>query len=219
MIARTRPEGATHVHCRFPLVRGRVGEGLRTRGSWLRPRVRRLAAATALGVALMAVVAAPGALAVGQQHERFHDFGTDVDLDFCGTGQRIDIAFDVWVNAFHAPNQGLYKETARGKVTFTNPLTGDIVILRFANTILEVLVEGELDGLHVVDTAVKGLPELIKTPHGGVLTRDAGYIVFRNSFDGDELVSSEIVVNKGPHPNAESDFELFCEIMPEALGI
>ena len=188
-------------------------------GSCLRARVRRLAAATVVGVALLALVGAPGALAQGQQHERFHDVGTEVDLNFCGTGQRIDIAFDVWVNAFQAPNRGLYKETARGEVTFTNPLTGDIVILRFANTILDVLVEGDLDGLHVIDTAVRGLPELIKTPRGGVLTRDAGYIVVRNTFDGDEFISQEILVNKGPHPNAESDFELFCEIMPEALGI
>jgi hypothetical protein len=181
--------------------------------------VRRLAAATALGVALSAVVGAPGALAAGQQHERVHDVGSEVDPDFCGTGAEIDIAFDVWINAFTAPNKGLYKETARGKVTFTNPLTDDTVILRFANTVLDVLVSGDLDGIHVVDTAVKGLPELIKTPHGGVLSRDAGYIVFRNTFDGDEFISGEIIVNKGPHPNAESDFERFCEIMPEALGI
>jgi hypothetical protein len=25
--------------------------------------------------------------------------------------------------------------------------------------------------------------------------------------------------HKGPHPQAESDFELFCEIVPEALGL
>jgi hypothetical protein len=193
-------------------VRGHAG------GAGLNVRMRRLAGAAAASVALLAV-AVPGSLAAGQQHERFHDVGTDVDPNFCGTGQRIDIAFDVWVNAFHAPNRGLYKETARGKVTFTNPVTGDTVILRFANTILDVLVEGDLDGLHVIDTAVKGLPELFKTPRGGVLTRDAGYIVFRNTFDGDELISQEILVNKGPHPNAESDFELFCEILPPALGI
>jgi hypothetical protein len=65
----------------------------------------------------------------------------------------------------------------------------------------------------------KGLPELFKTPHGGVLTRDAGYIVFRDTFDGDEFIAGEIVVNRGPHPQADSDFELFCQIIPEALGL
>jgi len=33
-----------------------------------------------------------------------------------------------------------------------------------------------------------------------------------NTFDGDEFIGGEIVVNKGPHPQAESDFELFCQI-------
>ena len=47
--------------------------------------------------------------------------------------------------------------------------------------------------------------------------RDAGYIVFRVTFDGDTFVGSEIVVNKGPHPQADSDFELFCQIMQWVL--
>ena len=52
-----------------------------------------------------------------------------------------------------------------------------------------------------------------------MLNRDAGYIVFHDTFDGDEFISGEIVVNRGPHPQAESDFELFCEFMTDALGL
>ena len=51
-----------------------------------------------------------------------------------------------------------------------------------------------------------------------MLIRDAGHITFRDTLDGEELLSSEIVVNKGPHPEADSDFELFCEVTTEALG-
>jgi hypothetical protein len=188
-------------------------------GSWLHTRVRRAAAATAFGVALMAVVGAPGAFGANPQGNHFRDVGTDVDPDFCGTGQEVDIAFDIRVNEWFAPHQGDYKQTSTGKVTYTNPATGDIVIQRFANAIWDVFVSGDPEGVHVIDTTVKGLPELFKTPHGGVLTRDAGYIVLRNTFDGDEFISGEIVVNKGPHPQAESDFELFCQIVPEALGL
>ena len=43
--------------------------------------------------------------------------------------------------------------------------------------------------------------------------------MFQDTFDGDEFISSEIVINNGPHPQADSDFELFCEFMPEALGL
>jgi hypothetical protein len=106
-----------------------------------------------------------------------------------------------------------------GYVTLTNPLTGAFVTNRFAGPLWEKLVSGDPAGLHVQDTIVKGLPELWKSSRGGVITRDAGYIVIRNTFDGDTFISSEIVVNKGPHPQAESDFELFCELIPPALGI
>jgi hypothetical protein len=44
-------------------------------------------------------------------------------------------------------------------------------------------------------------------------------IAFADTFEGDEFISSEIVLVKGPHPEAESDFALFCEVVTEALGI
>jgi len=113
-------KGATHVHCRFPLVRGRAVEGY-VRGSCLAAGVCRLAAATALGVALMALVGAPGALASGQEHDHFRDVFTDVDEDFCGTGQEIDIAGNVLVNEWHSPHKSDFRTTAVGTVTFTNP--------------------------------------------------------------------------------------------------
>jgi hypothetical protein len=74
--------------CGVESMRGRTG---RFR---IRAGVRRLAAATALGVALLAVVGAPGALAAGQAHDHFRDIGTDVEPDFCEPGHEIDIAFN-----------------------------------------------------------------------------------------------------------------------------
>jgi hypothetical protein len=189
------------------------------RGFRLRSRARRLAAATGIGVALVALVGAPAALAAGQQGNHFRDVGTDVDPDFCGTGQEVDVAFNVRVNEWLAPHKADFKTTTSGKVILTNPLTGDAVISKFAGPTWVETMSGDPAGLHVEEVATKGLPELIKTPHGGVLTRDAGYIVLRNTFDGDEFISGEIVVNKGPHPEAESDFELFCKVVPEALGL
>ena len=60
-----------------------------------------------------------------------------------------------------------------------------------------MFVSGDPAGINVHDFINKGLPELFKTPHGGVLTRDAGYIVQRAVFDGDPFLSIEIVVHKG----------------------
>jgi hypothetical protein len=180
----------------------------------------RLAVALAAVVALLLAVAAPGALAANPQHERFHDVDAFADDNFCDTGQTIEVTVDVWVNEWSAPNQDVFaKNTQRGTLTFTNSLTGDTVLEHFANTSSAVLVSGDPDGIHVLDITVNGLPELFKPPHGGVLTRDAGHIVLRQTFDGDEFISGEILIDRGPHPQAESHFELFCEIMPEALGI
>jgi len=191
-------------------VRGYAG------GFRFRARVRSLAAATALGVA---AIAAPGALAAAPQHDHFRDIGTDVDPDFCGTGKQIDIAFNVLVNEWSAPHGADFRSTATGTFTLTNPLTGDSVIQRFAGPVSNTFISGDPEGIHVDVVTVKGLPELWKFPHGRVLTRDAGYIQFLVTSDGDEFISQEMVVDKGPHPQAESDFELFCEILPPALGI
>jgi hypothetical protein len=68
-------------------------------------------------------------------------------------------------------------------------------------------------------TSFKGLPEKIQTAHGRVLLRDAGIITFVDTFDlntGD-FISEEVIV-KGPHPEADSDFELFCEVVTGALA-
>jgi hypothetical protein len=59
----------------------------------------------------------------------------------------------------------------------------------------------------------------LQTVNGPVLLRDAGLIVFEITFEGDEFISQETLLVKGPHPDAESDFTLFCEVMTEALGI
>jgi hypothetical protein len=191
----------------------------RSRGLLLRSGVRRFLAASGAGIVLLALAATPAALGAGQQHSRFHEVDSFVDPDFCGTGQAIDIAIDLRGNEFEAPHKADFKLTATGTATFTNPATGDVVINRFAGPIWETLISGDPEGIHVDESTVKGLPELVKSPHGGVLTRDAGYAVVRNTFDGDELISSEIVFAKGPHPDKESDLELFCALVPEALGI
>jgi hypothetical protein len=192
--------------------------GSARRGSRLRPAVRRLATVASAAVALLAVAGSP-APADSPQGNHFRDVGTDVDPDFCGTGQTVEIAFNVRVNEWLAPHNADFKTVTSGKVVFTNPATGASVINQFAGPTWVTTISGDPEGLHVEQVTVKGLPELVKTPHGGVLIRDAGYITLQNTFDGDEFVSGEILVDKGPHPDAESDFELFCQVVPEALGI
>jgi hypothetical protein len=174
-----------------------------------------LALFTALGLMPAAALAAP------PEHEQFRDVGTDVDPDFCGTGQAINISFDNRVNIWIAADSptGLVKTTFSGKTVFTNPDTGDAVTVSSAGQFTEEEVSGDPAGVHTVLITNKGLQEKIQTTHGPVLTRDAGIMAFLLTFEGDELVSFETVVARGPHPEAESGFELFCEVMVPALGI
>jgi hypothetical protein len=67
-------------------------------------------------------------------------------------------------------------------------------------------------------TTYKGLPERIQTANGPVLLRDAGFATFADTFNLEtgEFISSEFTA-KGPHPEAGSDFTLFCEVISEAL--
>lgn len=65
----------------------------------------------------------------------------------------------------------------------------------------------------------RGLPEKISTPHGPVLLRDAGIISFSDTVDisTGELISSDVLI-KGPHPEANSDFTLFCNVITADLA-
>jgi hypothetical protein len=179
----------------------------------------RLPLCLALFTALALMPAA--ALAAPPGHEHFRDAGTDVDPDFCGTGQTINVSFDVRVNIWLSPEgaEELVRTTFSGKIVFTNPDTGDSVTVSSAGQTTEVLISGDPEGVHTVLATTKGLPEKVQTTDGPVLLRDAGLIAFLVTFDGDEFISQETVLVKGPHPDAESDFELFCEVTTEALGI
>jgi hypothetical protein len=151
----------------------------------------------------------------------FRDVGTDTDPDFCGTGQDVNIAFDIRTNEWISPNgpEELVRTTRSGKITYTNPDTGVSVVVSFAGQATATTISGDPEGLHTLLITNKGLPEKIQTANGPVLLRDAGLIVREITFNGDEFISQETVVVKGPHPDAASDFALFCEVMTEALGI
>src|SRR4051794_10072483 len=88
-------------------------EGARGHG----PR-RRLAAAMALAAASIALTAAPAALAAAANVNHFHNVGSDVDPDFCGTGVAINFAFDFRGTEWFAPHNADYKNVQTGAVTF-----------------------------------------------------------------------------------------------------
>jgi hypothetical protein len=171
------------------------------------------AVALTLALAPLAALAAPN-------KDQFRDVGTDIDPDFCGTGETVEIAFDVLVNVFFTPGaeEEFDKLTQSGKVTFTAE-NGSTVINTFAGQVTNTIVEGDESGVHTHVFTTKGQPEKLRVAGGGVLTLDAGLIVERITFDANDEIIDYEASWKGPHPEAESEFELFCEVMTEALGL
>jgi hypothetical protein len=74
------------------------------------------------------------------------------------------------------------------------------------------------DGTMTFTTTYEGLPERISTTRGAILTRDAGIVTFITTVDSDGNVISQTVTQSGPHPEADADFALFCEVVTVALA-
>jgi len=173
----------------------------------------------ALLVALITALAVvPGTALGAKPIEQFHDHFTDsFSAEICGVAVGLDLRV---TDNFFLYADGSFKDTSSFQGTFTNPLNGNAVALSSAGQVTgppPIVDEGA--GTITFLTSFKGLPEKIQAAHGPVLLRDAGVITFADTFDLEtgEFISSDIIVNRGPHPEADSDFTLFCEVISEAL--
>ena len=175
----------------------------------------------ALAVALVTVfvVVIPGTALGAQPIERFHAHFTESFSDeICGIP--VDIELVVTDNFFIYADES-FRDTSSVRTTFTNPVNGNSVVVSSAGQVTgpPPIVDEEAGTITFL-FSLKGLPERIQTANGPVLLRDAGIITFADTFDLEtgEFISSELTVLKGPHPEADSDFALFCEVISEALA-
>jgi hypothetical protein len=166
-------------------------------------------------VTALAIV--PGTALGAKPIEQFHDHFTDSFSDeICGIA--VDVEVVVTDNFFVFPDEA-FRDTASVRATFTNPVNGNSIVISNAGLVTGEAVIDEAAGTITFFTSFKGLPEKIQTAQGPVLLRDVGFVTFADTFDlatGD-FISSEIVFEKGPHPDLDSDFELFCEVISGAL--
>jgi hypothetical protein len=152
--------------------------------------------------------------------QQFHDhvtgsFSADI---FCGIPADIEFAL---TNNFFLYADGSFKVTTSTRYTITNPENGKSVLVSLAGVVpsgAAPIVDAEAGTITFI-TSFKGLPLKLQAANGSVLLRDAGIITFADTFDlvTGEFISSEIIVNKGPHPHGDSDFTLFCEVLSSAL--
>jgi hypothetical protein len=180
---------------------------------------RRLVRCTLLLASIMALAVVPGTALGAQPIQQFHDHFTDdiPGADICGITADLHL---VVTDNFFLYADGSAKDTSSFQQTFTNPVNGKSVVLSSAGLIsFPTAIENEEAGTITFLSSFKGLPEKIQTAQGAVLLRDAGFITFANTFDLEtgDFISSEVIVNKGPHPEADSGGTLFCRVISGAL--
>jgi hypothetical protein len=178
--------------------------------------LRRAALVAALATTIVVAILA-GTASAAKPIAQFHDHFTDsFSTDICGIP--VDATIRVTDNFFVYEDS--FKDTSSVSATVTNPVNGKSVIVSNAGQISgpPPIVDEEAGTITFL-TSFKGLPEKIQTAQGPVLLRDAGVITFADTFDLEtgEFLSSQVFVN-GPHPEADSDFQLFCEVVSGALA-
>lgn len=178
-----------------------------------------------IGIATASLVmgAAPAAQAADPGVNRFTFSTAFTDPDFCGTGHAVDVAISAMGTEFLSPNQNVDYATAfHAWLTYTNHDTGASVISRATGRFTTLDISGDPNGIHVVEATNKGLQQF-RLEHGGVLMTDAGLVTRRATYNGEEFVSVEITISRGPHPlfasGSDGNDQLKCEVIPPALGL
>lgn len=169
--------------------------------------MRRFIAGTLAGTLLIATFAIP-VMAAGPDHETIR--GSDVETDFCGTGETVNVAFQ---GAFNE-----WEDQAFGHIrsTWTNPANGIAVYDSFSGGgKVDFIDDG--DGAYTIAITRVGQPFRLQYVGGAPIVRDAGLIIVHDHFDADdEYLGTDVVVVSGPHPGVELDW---CELMVELLQL
>jgi hypothetical protein len=94
------------------------------------------------------------------------------------------------------------------------PLNGETVVAHFAGA-ERMVFPG--DPGRVIATSIGLRAQLVHRGPGGLLTRDAGFVVLDFTFT---ILNGEIILQRGPHPSLESLLageDTFCATMSSEL--
>jgi hypothetical protein len=115
---------------------------------------------------------------------------------------------------------GTFKAETQVNQVFTSAATGKSVLLFFAFQFVEAGPIDNGDGTVTFTGTYKGLKEKLKLPNGAILSRDAGLVTFSNTFDATtgDFLGETVSTQNGPHPDVDSGFTLFCDVIVPALS-
>ena len=183
-------------------------------------RFRLVPAALVAVCGLSLVAAATAAGPTLREHERF----TEVIDDFCGTGQSIVLdgktVVKNWTGTTGGDPTQTVKATFNLQFTYTNPVSGAAVVEHWSFGQTNTIVSGQESGVHTHEFTENGLKASFKLAHGPLLTRDAGSLTYRVTFNEvDEVTDFEVVSVSGPHPGFAYEGDFFCDTLVPALGL
>jgi hypothetical protein len=144
------------------------------------------------------------------------------DVDVCGV--TVDVAGEgVFTIRNFFDEEGNFTRfllTQSDKITYTAANGKSVIVQHTGQQIAPPGVVDETAGTLTTLFTFKGVPAKVQTANGPVLLRDVGLLTATATLDleTDELISFEVLVVNGPHPDLESDFTLFCEVVTEALA-
>jgi hypothetical protein len=172
------------------------------------------------GALALTLVVSGGAFAAAplvNEHNRFTETNPD---ELCGILGTSTISV---VDNFKLYADGTFMDTSVFRQVFTATESGKSIMIFAAGqaTGLDEPTQNP-DGTVTFTNTVKGLPEKLSIPGGPTLSLDAGVVTVATTLlplgdDEFEFVSQTFSGEHGPHPDLESDFELFCQVVVPAL--
>ena len=175
-----------------------------------------LVLAGALALAIGASGGASAAAPIANEHNMFTDTFADQVCDIPGTST-VNV-----VNNFKLYADGTFRDTSRIRQVFTADNGKSVVIFSAGQVTGLNDPPQNPDGTITFINTFKGLPEKLSIAGGPTLSRDAGVVTVATTFrelpNGElEFVSQTFSGEHGPHPDLESGFEVFCDVLIPAL--
>lgn len=175
--------------------------------------------AALLAVGLLLLSASAASAAKGS-HEQLRIDDT-FEEELCG----IDVTTHLVVSGpINVTSNGRLTDNTNVRLTHTNA-DGDWLRNNITGQFREVVTDNG-DGTITVVQTHRGVHERLRSAEGLEAAFDRGQVVFTLIIDigdpedpeDDVLISSEVIRQAGPHPDADSEFELFCEVVEDVLG-
>jgi hypothetical protein len=167
---------------------------------------------------LLTLASATVALAARPFHDKF-TIDETVNENVCG----IDVTTHIEVKVNGLGFDDHFVDLSQFRITWTNADGDWLTNFGAGQTSITETLDGDILTINEVH---RGVHEMLRSADGITAAFDRGQIAFVIVLDLNDLenpdddveLSFDVVKQAGPHPEADADFELFCEVFTQVLG-